>query len=148
MDPLSFTASIITIIGVGGNIAQTINRLASQKGAPDFVLALHNELADLRLVVLTIQDIYERDLLSARPRGPHDINSDASVTSALAHAHQKLTEMQRLYDRMSASFSGHNNLTTLKRTLWLLEPRKAKQIQNDLRNTRLKLTAVLGILNS
>ena len=147
MDPLSVTASIITVIGVGGNIAKTIRRLASQKDAPQFVLALNNELADLNLVVLAIQDIYQKQQPNGRIRGPQDVDVDHSVTSALTQARQTVTELQVLYDRISAPAPGQSGLG-LRSKLWLLEPRKAKDVQESLRNIRLKLAAVLGILNS
>ena len=47
MDPLSLTASIVAIIGVGGQAAKAIKKLASVRGAPASILALHNELSDL-----------------------------------------------------------------------------------------------------
>ena len=148
MDPLSITASIIAIIGVGGNIAKTIRRLASQTNAPDFVLALNNELADFNLVVSAIQDIYQKQQSSARPYGPQDVDIDASVTSALTQARQTAMELQTLYRQISIGTSGKSGFASLRTKLWLLEPKKAKEVQDNLRTVRLKLAAVLGILNS
>ena len=147
MDPLSFTASIITVVGVGGNIAKTLRYLASQKNAPDFVLLLNNELADLHLIVVAIQDIYQTQQLNRRLLGHHNISIDNSIISALTQAQQTVTNLQTLYDRMNAT-SGQRGVANLKTKLWLLEPSKTRKVLEDLRNARLKLAGVLGILNS
>ena len=148
MDPLSITASIIAIIGAGGNIAKAIRSLASQSNAPEFVLALNNELVDLDLVVSAIQEIYQKQQSNGRSRGPQDVDINASVTSALTQARQTATELQILYQRISIFAPGKSGLASLRTKLWLLEPRKAQEVQGRLRNVRLKLAAVLGILNS
>ena len=147
MDPLSDTASIIAIIGVSGNVAKTIRYVASQKDAPDFILSLSNELADLHLVVLAIQDICQKQQAHNRVRGPHDPPIHNSITNALNQAQQTATELQTLYDRINAT-SGQGGVTSLKTKLWLLEPRKARKVHENLQSARLKLAAALGILNS
>ena len=145
MDPLSLTASIITIVGVGGNFAKMTRRLAIKKHAPGFFLVLQDEITNLRLVVLTIQDIYQA---SSRNRESQDADINATVTSTLAQAQRTVTEMQSLYDRISAPSSAHSGFTELKKALWLLDSKSARRVREDLRNVRLKLTAILGILNS
>jgi hypothetical protein len=53
MDPLSFAASLIAIIGLTTAAAQAMHGLIlSMRQAPDVVLALSNELPDLALVLL------------------------------------------------------------------------------------------------
>ena len=58
MDPLSLTASILTVLGVSGQAAKALKKLASLKGAPTVVLRLNNELSDLHLLTVAIQDIF------------------------------------------------------------------------------------------
>ena len=147
MDPLSITASIITIIGVGGSIAKTLRNLASYKDAPDFILLLNNELADLHLVVQAIHEIYRMQRIDGQGRGLQDDPIDNSITNTLNQAQQTATDLQRVYDRVSTS-SRQSGVAQLKTKTWLLEPRNAKKVHEDLRNTRLKLTVVFGILNS
>ena len=53
-DPLSLVASIIVVVGMGGQIAKAVKKLASLKGALDSILTLDNEISDLHLVVLAI----------------------------------------------------------------------------------------------
>ena len=147
MDPMSITASIIAIIGVGGNAAKFIRNLASQKDAPDLILLLNNELADFHLVVLAIHKIYQTQQVNDRVHGFHDGSIENSIISALKQAQQTTKDLQALHDRVSAT-SRQSGVAFLRSKLWLLEPRKAKKVHEDLRSARLKLAAVLGILNS
>ena len=147
MDPLSVTASIIAIIGVSGSIGKTLRKIALQKNAPDFILLLSNELADLHLVVLAIQKIYQKQQLNGQLHSRHNVPVDNSITTALTQAQHTVTILQTLHDCMSAA-SAQGGVANLKTKIWLLEPHKARRVHDDLRNTRLKLIAVLGLLNS
>ncbi|KAL9116731.1 MAG: hypothetical protein Q9187_006741 [Circinaria calcarea] len=151
MDPLSITASIITIIGVGGQAAKAVRKLASLKGAPDLVLALNNEISDLHLVVLAIQDVFQRQQTSGLlfpGSWPGEANVNASVTKSLRDANEKVVELEALHNRLITSASGPSGSATLNRTAWLREQKRVKKMQEDLRSVRLKLTAALSILNS
>ena len=149
MDPLSLTASIIAIIGVGGQAAKATRRLASLKGAPDLILALNNEIADLHLVVVAIQDVFERQQTGGMPvpgNRAGEINLDASVTNSLTQANDKVTDFEALYKRLDVSILGSN--AEFNKIAWLREHKRVKQLQEDLKSVRLKLAGALGILNS
>ena len=51
MEPLSVAANIIAVLGAGGAIINTLDQANSIRQAPDIVLALNNEISDLRLIV-------------------------------------------------------------------------------------------------
>ena len=67
MDPLFLTASIIAIAGAGGGAAKAVRKLASLKDAPHLLLALNNEISDLNVVVLAVQDIFQRQQKGSVP---------------------------------------------------------------------------------
>ena len=127
MDPLSITASIITIVGVGGQAAKAVRKLASLKGASDLVLALNNELSDLHLVVLTIQAIFLRQQNSDIPFPGYrasEANLDISVINALTQANDKALELDTLYKRLSKTALSSNKSTALRRSLGYENTRK------------------------
>jgi hypothetical protein len=64
MDPLSFTPSLIAIIGLTTTAAKAMHGLiVSMRQAPDVVLALVNELSDLALVLLEVKHIEQSSSL-------------------------------------------------------------------------------------
>ena len=146
MDPLSLTASIIAIIGVGGEAAKAVRKLASLKGAPSLVLALNNEISDLYLVVLTIRDVYQRQRASTA-LSPNNASTDDTITSTLLQANDKVLELRELHQRLTSWTTGSGSLSTLNKASWLREQKNVKKMQEDLCTVRLKLTTTLGILN-
>ncbi|MCJ1312345.1 hypothetical protein MMC25_006019 [Agyrium rufum] len=85
MDPLSLVAGIIAVVGAGGQAANAIRKIASLRGASDVVLALNNEISDLHVILVAIQDVYERqesrDVSALDPR-----TVDPSVTTGTTNA--------------------------------------------------------------
>ena len=151
MDPLSITASILTIVGVGGQAAKAVKRLASLKGAPDLVFALNNEISDLHLVALAIQDVLQRQQTGGASFTEDRVveaNVDASVTNSLRYANDKVVELEALHSRLITTASGPSGSTTFNKTVWLREQKRIKKMQEDLRNVRLKLADALSVLNS
>ena len=151
MDPLSLTASIIAIIGVGGHAARLIKRVASLKDASELILALNNEISDLRLVVSAIQDIFEKqraDSIQFPGSTTSEIDANTSVTNTLCHAKEKSIELDALCRRLGSSALGASGSTSINKMTWLREQRRVGQIQEDLRSIRLKLNTALGVLTS
>ena len=150
-DPLSLTASIIAIVGIGGQVAKSIKKLASLKGAPDLILALHNELSDIRLIIIAIQDVFQRQQIASVPflgNQTGEANINASVISALNQANEKVLELEALHNKLVIFSSGLSGTTTGDKVTWLREQGKLKRIQEGLRDARLKLATALGVLNS
>ena len=150
MDPLSLTASIIAIVGVGGQAAGAVRKLAALKNAPELILALNNEITDLHLVVSAIQDVYQRQRNWDSP-SPASMTSDinTSITSSLQHAINTTAKLEVLYGRLKISSAGTSTGPIKFNTVaWLREQRNIRQIQQDLRSVRIKLAGALSILNS
>lgn len=59
MDPLSLTASIITIVGLAGNVGTGLEMLYRLRKALDKVLTLLNEISDFRAVLLNLKDVID-----------------------------------------------------------------------------------------
>ena len=148
MDPLSITGSIIAIVTFGSQVAKGVRRLASLKGAPDFLLALNNEITDLNLVALAIQGIYQKQQSTVGRDQPHDVNVNNCIMSSLNQTDAVVRELKILYDRLNRASNGAGDSTSLYRMIWLLEQKKVKKVQEDLRNARLRLVNALGMLNS
>lgn len=57
MDPLSLTASVITVVGVADAAGRGLKKLIALRGASDAILALNNEISDLRLTLRELDSI-------------------------------------------------------------------------------------------
>ena len=151
MDPFSLTASIIGILSVGGQAAKGIAKLASLRGSPELVLALNNEISDLQVVVLAIQDLFDRQRTSGVSfpgQRAGEINIDTSITNSLQQANDMVINLEEFYKRLKVSSTGSPGVVTFNRNLWIREQGKVKKMKEDLRNIRLKLTTALGALNA
>ena len=59
MDPLSITAAIVTLLSTGSTVDKALKRVIGLKDAPNVLLALNNEVADLRLLISDVSDILQ-----------------------------------------------------------------------------------------
>ena len=144
MDPLSISASIIAIVGAGGETAKILRHLASMKGAPALLLALNNEITDLHLAVRATQDILHT--LSAARQGL-DVSVRDSVTSSLQLVNGKVIELEALHRRLLRSPPGAVPYE-LNKTVWLREQKRIKRLRDDLRSVRVNLGLPLALLSS
>ncbi|KAL9121160.1 MAG: hypothetical protein Q9187_002285 [Circinaria calcarea] len=60
-DPLSITASIVAVVGAAGGITKTLAKIKNIRNAPDELLALINEVSDLRLILNDLQHYITQD---------------------------------------------------------------------------------------
>ena len=80
----------------------------------------------------------------------YDASINASIVSSLNQVNQKALELQSMYQRLTKPTSGSASSTNLKlnKDTWLVEQNNLKRLQDDLRATRIKLVATLGVLNT
>ena len=146
MDPLSLTASIIAILGVSGQVGGVIRKLASVRGAPDILRALNNEITDLRLVVTSIQDAFQRQRTTTLPPSVTGSGYHASITSSLQQALDKVHELEALYHRLRPITPNASGLLKLSPVRWAREQSKVLQLRDDLKIVRLQLLGALETL--
>ena len=144
MDPLSITASILTILGVGGQAIKAIKKVATLREAPEIILRLHNELSDLHLLTVAIQDVFQTAQASDIP-----LNTRKSVTSSLKLVNEALLKLEQLHDKLTSTAQPTGSRTVnVNQSAWLAEQTNLKFLQKDLRSARVKLTSALGTLTS
>ena len=160
MDPLSLTTGIIALLGASSQAAKAIRQLAALKNVPDLVLALNNEIADLHLVLLAIQDVFERQQSSGVPfpggrrRTGDEASVDATLVSFLGQAKAKVGELEALHRRLvvvvvpSEGSGAAAGAGALNKAVWLRVQKRVKRIQEELRTVRLNLAAALVVVSS
>lgn len=98
MDPLSITASVLTCVGATIKAADTVLTLIDRiKNAPNEVLAIYNDVTDLKVVLTEIQlnAAEERNLWTSSrqvpdgsPAAPAIIEAKALVTKRQIRLHE------------------------------------------------------------
>lgn len=145
MDPLSLTASILAVIGVGAQTAKLLRKVASLKISPLLALALDNELSDLRLQVLAIQNLFSRQ--SNCRNEDQENESIASVVVSLQRGKDLIIRLDRVLGPL-LHYMLRSDVSSLKK--WMRWSRKEKELahlKDEVRNIRISLNASLGILD-
>lgn len=138
-DPLSVTASAIAVIGAAVNVAQTIQTLIKTlRKAPDELLALSNEVSDLRLV------LYEIDLAAQGQDVAY--NSASAILQILHRGQAKLDELDQFVKRFIRPHL--RTVTKVDRVRWVKEKNNAQAIQSELRAIRMDLATILAAKTS
>lgn len=139
MDPLSITASIITLLGTAEVASKSLKRITSLKGAPALVFALNNEVSELRLTLKEIEVILSYKANST----PIKKYLDSGAHPIIASARSKLLALEELIHMRLTRPDG-----TLDKVAWLRVEAKVSRLQKDLRHISQKLATVLGIMTS
>ena len=147
MDPLSLTASILAIIGVGSTIGKSLKKLLSARRLPDILLQLNNDLTDLRYVVHDVDDLLQQQVqVTGEDREP--LSSYASLTSALEHAKKTLVALELLVVYELTTVSSRDGRTRIDWMSWVRVESKVKRLKKDIRTDRVRLSSAMSLLTS
>ena len=151
MDPLSLTASILTVVGAGAQTIKLLRKVASCRNTPPVALALDNELSDLRLSVLAIEELLLGRSKDFDAPSIHDAarrsNMIAIVMRSLERGNELVVEVTSVLDPL-LEFSLRSDASGPKKWInWLKEEKKLKTLRDDIHSVRVGLNTALGILN-
>ena len=142
MDPLSMTASIIAVVGAGGTIGKGLAKIVALRHAPQIVLALNIEIADLQCVVQDIDDLLRRFSEMT------DFLPPTSLWRALRKSRKTLAELESLVSYELTSIKGKRNQAELDRSVWLRAEHKAQRLKGEIRDDSVRLASNLSLLAS
>lgn len=146
MDPLSITATVITVLGALQNAGTGLHKLLQLRAVPAVVLALNNEISDLQLLFREIDSLltgYRR----LRSRGS-EVSSEAflglqSLPTNVNGAKVKIAELQAILDKHLT-----NSHKLGDKISWLKEEARVCKIHEDIRSVRINIATALGVLTS
>ena len=139
MDPLSVTASAIS---VGGLVLGSLEAVRKYLRASVEVQALNNEVADLFVVLGEV----EYSLLQYSGNNNVSSHTVESLTIFVASANSKLQRLNILLQRVQKSLTASSR--GIARLSWLRKGSEARQLQDDLRQLRHNIIAILVLVNS
>ena len=138
MDPLSISASVLTIIGTVGELPKLLRKAVNIKNAPDVLLALNNEVSDLHLVVDDANDLLLTSTSSTPPK---------SLGNALDHVKSTLLQLEKLVAYELTTFDCAGSPRVDKSTFFRQE-RRLQQLKDDVRADRIALGSALNLFTS
>lgn len=147
MDPLSLTASIITVVGAASTVSRGLKKILSARNLPHIVLQLNNEVTDLQVVIQDVEDLLcRRAQVNREDRKP--LQKQASLVRALEHANQTLLALQSLIACKLTTVDSRDGRIKFKRKSWLLVESRVKSLKDEIRTDRLRLSAAQSLLAS
>lgn len=139
MDPLSLTASIVAVIGAADTMGKGLRRIVALKDVPDIILALNNEVAELRVLLQEIDSLlFGRHQSTASRQYLH-----SSLLPNVLRAKDKLRALESLLEHRLKKTDGG-----IDKIAWLRVEDKVRRIQKELRETRLNINTALSVLDS
>lgn len=136
MDPLSITASVLTLLTAANKVAKGLDKLASIKGAPAAVLALNNELSDLRLVLTEAEPLLQRHAHTAVSL----TSGSRTLQLSIDKAKGRLADLESIVGNRLMRRMG-----TRDRLGWLYEQDRVQKALTDVRTAKANVTAMLGV---
>lgn len=122
---VGLVASVATLIEVSLKLGKLLSRF---RDAPDELLALSNEITDLRFLFAEIEKIVRE-----RP------DSMTRFSSTLDTAERRVEAVLRFFQKVDAF-----DTTITDRVIWMRHKCKVGRLQSGLRDSRLQLDALLG----
>lgn len=146
MDPVSISASVVTLIGAANTASHGLRKLLRLRGAPDIILSLNNEVSDLQLLLNEVGSLLS-EARSVHTGGHGSATPKAagfqSLPPTLARIQAKLSELDTILEKLPA-----NGLNFASKVLWLRAESNVFKIRNELGSLKQNLSTALGLLTS
>jgi chromosome segregation ATPase len=137
MDPLSLTASIITVVGLAGEVGKNLRRLHHISAE---IHSLINDVSDLQAVLAEVDRVVIQYQVTAHAPEEAILNLSKTVQAA----RRRLTEL----NEMILESGGADGKAKVARLKWIRAKTQAASIQQSLRDLRMNLVTILGTLCS
>ena len=140
-DPVSITTGIVTLLGTGGQIGKFLKKVVNLKNdAPDILLAVNNEITDLREVVHMFDDLLQRQYDTS------DTAPYSQLGACLEKAKRTLLKLDQLLSYELTVFEGDDLHLRLDKSVWLLAEPKFRVIKDQIRDDKTALYRGLAVL--
>ncbi|KAI4232309.1 MAG: hypothetical protein LQ349_005098 [Xanthoria aureola] len=144
MDPISVAASVLTVLGAAATAGRALDRISSSRQAPEHLIALVNEVSDLRVVLHNV-----RDALQDRDKASQECGNLGFIVQ---RATLKLSELNRLiYGNLLKTNNGRDPFDdddTIKasRRAFLRHGGKVKSLKGEIRDIKTSMLVAMGAM--
>jgi len=142
MDPLSLTASLISIGGLLGAVAKNLKKVQNLYHADREINVLANEISDLQAVLRNIEHAVQD-----RQTGVQQ-HTFPNLPPNIQAAKDKLLELDTILNHRLIKTASVGGVIKVDRMKWLKEKTHVMRLQSELRNIRHNLTTQISALHS
>lgn len=143
MDPLSITASAITVAGIASATCTAFADLRSLcKSLPGRLHALNNEVTDIEVVLVQVAKVFKERACSTISEKQQE-----AVPRLLDQAKAKLSELQIIVQQLT-NYCHRSKILVFQAHAWRKEQPKLKALQDDIKIIKCNLNIMLGASNS
>ena len=140
---LSLAASIVGVLGAAEGAVKTLSAVASICNAPDEVLALVNEISDLRVV------LYNTESYVRSARASHITHEHLQQLSAFVNrARNELLKLDELIQLKILKPQSSPERIVLSKFEWIKGVKKVHRLHQTLRDIRLNIVTQMTMMNS
>ena len=139
MEPISFLASIVTLLGTTNGVIKGLSKIRDLRNAPDEFLDLLNDVQEMRLILNTIKSLPQKNHQEER------LSLDRQPLVRLCEKAQgQLVEIDKIVKERLLRPGTTNKV---ERLAWARQKAKIQDIKNGVRNVRGGLTTILATLS-
>ena len=143
-DPLSITASIIAVISAAEGVGKTLAKIKDIRKAPNEVIALINEVSDLRIILGDFEGY-----IAQNTERPQILQSQLDHMSVLLQrAKDRLLELDQLVEYRLLTPGSRSDQIQVSRREWAGAKDTIKKFRTSLRDIRLNIIAQMVVVNS
>ena len=143
-DPLSITASFITVISAVEGISKTFAMIRNVRHAPSEVLALINELSDLRSI---LEDI-ERYIIRDTNRLLLPPEQMQTISTLVDKSKDYLLELDQVIQYRLVKVNSTSAELRVSRLKWIAAKQTIGRLRLGLRDIRLNLVTQMIVISS
>lgn len=141
MDPLSVTASVLTIVGIAMQVSKSLAKVRAIHYAPAELSSLINEVSDLRAIISQVAS-FSNQLEEEKFKGPV-----VALKSHLDRAIDQLRALDNLTNTKLLKIRS-NGTTRISRLAWSRLSPDVDLMRRELRSNRVNIGTALGIVTS
>ena len=142
MDPLSISASVITLIGAGGTLSTLIRKCIGLKNAPNVLRALNDEVSELQSTTNDVDELLRTTTLDPDDRPPE------SLVRSLSRVKSILLELQRCISYELTTVTADGESIRLDKSVYLWTERRLHELKDEIHASKIALASALSLFAS
>ncbi len=142
MDPLSISASVVTLLGAGGTLSKLLSKCISLKNAPDVLRALNDEVSQLQSIVNDVNDLL---WTAARDTDGHP---PKSLISTLSRVKSILLQLESYISYQLTTVTVDGESIRLDKSVYLRTERRLQELKDEIYASSIALTSALSLFAS